>query len=181
MGKITNLDPLEDVWHVLKAPAGEGAKLEEIAVANDLSVEVYSPMLLVNRRVSRKRKPIKIEVEAYPGYVFARGDLEALRHLPQSRFGFLVVDGNRAMVSEAEIEVMRAIEEEWRAAAEDRSKAVEEPKFMPGELVVVKNDFFVKGPFRVESQQNNAVYVTMDGSSIRLRISPFLLDRIQAE
>lgn len=179
MAKKWNLEPFGK-WAVLRLPSGEAARLEEIASGAGLVVEIYCPKLFVRRRVASKRKPIMMEIEAYPGYAFARGEVDELRRLPQSRFGFVSLGGDRALISEDEVNGMRSFEARWKDEAFASKEVREVPQFEAGERALLRSDLFASPYVLVSIQQGDSVFVDVIGSSVRIKVSAFLLDRIQA-
>lgn len=167
-------------WTVLKLAVGQADKLEKIAKDNGLLVEVYSPKLTVKRRFGRKRKPVVVEVEAYSGYAFARGDIDLLFHIPDSKFSFLSFGGERSCVSEDEVAAMVTMEERWRNEAMMKEEGKEIPQFEVGESVILKGALFAGSKALVEKQVKDSVFVSVSGSSVRVKVSCFLLDKIQA-
>lgn len=166
-------------WTVLKIPPGEIERLERLAGELGLSVELYAPVMHVRRRVSRRRRSAVFKVEAYPGYAFGRGDLDALRHHPQSRFSFLSFRGQREVVSQEQIDLMASLEARWREEAHQHRDRVHVPRFAKGEAVKIESCFMAKDEFYVIEQRKTSVFVGLSGSPFRIEVSPFLLSRIQ--
>jgi len=75
---------------------------------------------------------------------------------------------------------MRAMETRWKHEAMASNEVREVPQFEVGQRAILRSDLFASPYVLVSIQQGDSVFVDVIGSSVRIKVSAFLLDRIQA-